>query len=190
MATPYLIGGNAASSATALTITAGTAVPVGDMVVVGASAFVCSTGPTAVTDSRGNTYTQRVTNTAIYPAGAWTSVHLHRGQRPIRSRSPSRPRPRKSVAIGLPGGGTVDVTANGFGAGTTPSVTPGTLSHATETVVAFFTGAHALGAWLWDGNRVHRVRERVGAERPVHVDRLRPGCLHIAGHRFPVAQLR
>ena len=152
MATPYLIGGNAASSATALTITAGTAVPVGDMVVVGASAFAGSTGPTAVTDSRGNTYTQRVTNTAIYPAGAWTSVLTTAlttsDTITVTFSSSTAP---AAVAIGLPGGGTVDVTANGFGAGTTPSVTTGTLSHATETVVAFFTGAHAGGAWSWTG---------------------------------------
>ena len=154
---PYLIGGLAQASGDTLVIPVGTAVPKGDMVVVGASNTNAGANEVmAVADSKGNTYTRKVqatggTSSNSFGSAVFTSVTttaLTTSDTISVSFATVSSTPGQAIAAGITAGGNIDQAVAAYGTGT-PSVTTGTLSTEPETVVSFFTGLSADGAWSW-----------------------------------------
>jgi hypothetical protein len=159
---PYLIGaGNAAGGSTTLVVPVTTPTTAADVFTVGA---VASAGTiTGVTDSKGNNYTARVSDTAqtiTYEftadgsnnSGGTTALTLSDTYTVAYSSSAAV---KAAGSIGCPGlsSSPVDQAVSADNAGSiTPSVTTGTLAQATEACIAVVGNGNGGGAITWGGS--------------------------------------
>lgn len=153
MPTPYKIGGGTAGTGAAspLTFAVTQATTAGDVIVVGVGAGGAT--PTGVTDTKGNTYTLKLSdttqiNTYVFAALATTALTTSDTISVTFSAATSQ----DATAIGCSGLAAAPfdqlVSANSPGS-TAPSVTSGTLAQASEVCIAFCTTTNTSGVITW-----------------------------------------
>jgi hypothetical protein len=170
VANPYLLnpsGFASSTSASSYTVPVATAMASGDGLYVAASCSSPSTTVTGVTDTQGNTYTQRsaesgVTSTPSQStweatgSGGGAPVPLGTSDTITVTYSAANTNPKAIFAIGVPGWSATDTTATptaATGASATPSLATGTLSTTSTTVLAVLTNGNSGGSpTSWGGS--------------------------------------
>lgn len=151
---PYLIG-TVVSTLSNLVIPVATGTAATDYIYVSADSALTGPVVTGVTDSKGNTYTQRTQVGTNIPTAVWTSpggTALVAGVDTITVTFAAGTQNKDAMAVGvpnLPAAAVDNVPAGTTGSSTTPSITSGALAQANEVVLATIGNANGGGAPAW-----------------------------------------